>query len=214
MRSSSNLVALGKIWNRKGHYYLGLYLLFFLWLFAFTGLLLNHTFAFADFWPSRIVSKFERTVTLSASDGDEDRAIAVMASLGIRGEIEWSSARPVGRAFEFRVNKPGKSWNVKVFGDENRAEVEETAVNAWGMMRALHSFTGVRSGDERNRRDWILTTLWALSMDAVSAGIVVLVLSGLYLWWGLPGKRMLGGFALLAGTVASVILVVALKMFS
>ena len=29
-------------WNRKVHYYLGLYLLFFLWLFLLTGLMLNH----------------------------------------------------------------------------------------------------------------------------------------------------------------------------
>ena len=29
--------------NRRAHYYLGLYFLFFLWLFAFTGLLLNHS---------------------------------------------------------------------------------------------------------------------------------------------------------------------------
>jgi hypothetical protein len=29
-------------WNRKLHYYLGLYFLFFLWLFSATGLMLNH----------------------------------------------------------------------------------------------------------------------------------------------------------------------------
>ena len=29
-------------WNRRIHYYLGLYFLLFLWLFSFTGLLLNH----------------------------------------------------------------------------------------------------------------------------------------------------------------------------
>ena len=30
------------VWNRKLHYYLGLYFLFFLWLFSLTGLMLNH----------------------------------------------------------------------------------------------------------------------------------------------------------------------------
>jgi len=29
-------------WNRRLHYYLGLYFLLFIWLFSFTGLLLNH----------------------------------------------------------------------------------------------------------------------------------------------------------------------------
>ena len=31
-----------ELWNRKLHYYLGLYFLFFLWLFSLTGLMLNH----------------------------------------------------------------------------------------------------------------------------------------------------------------------------
>ena len=43
------------VWNRRVHYYLGLFLLFFIWLFAFTGLLLNHPrWQFAQFWPNRI----------------------------------------------------------------------------------------------------------------------------------------------------------------
>ena len=49
------------VWNRKLHYYLGLYFLFFLWLFALSGLLLNHSsWTFAQFWPNRQVSTFER----------------------------------------------------------------------------------------------------------------------------------------------------------
>jgi hypothetical protein len=41
-------------WNRKLHFYIGLYLLLFLWLFAFTGLLLNHPkWTFKEFWPNR-----------------------------------------------------------------------------------------------------------------------------------------------------------------
>ena len=36
-------------WNRKLHFYAGLFLLFFTWLFAFSGLLLNHpTWTFAE----------------------------------------------------------------------------------------------------------------------------------------------------------------------
>ena len=41
-------------WNRKLHFYFGLFLLFFTWLFAFTGLLLNHpTWSFAESWTNR-----------------------------------------------------------------------------------------------------------------------------------------------------------------
>jgi hypothetical protein len=40
-------------------------------------------------------------------------------------------------------------------------------------MRTLHTFTGVGAGDARNRRDWILTKVWAFSMDAVAAGLLI-----------------------------------------
>ncbi len=38
---SSRFAGTFEIWNRKLHYYLGLYFLFFLWLFPFTRLLMK-----------------------------------------------------------------------------------------------------------------------------------------------------------------------------
>ena len=38
-----------RTWNQKLHIYLGLYFLVFLWLFAVSGLLLNHGWQFAEF---------------------------------------------------------------------------------------------------------------------------------------------------------------------
>ncbi len=39
-----------EVWNRRLHYYLGLYFLFFLWLFSATGLMLNHQQWFGDLY--------------------------------------------------------------------------------------------------------------------------------------------------------------------
>ncbi|MBI3681115.1 MAG: hypothetical protein HY235_12050 [Acidobacteria bacterium] len=190
-----------KLWSRKGHYYLGLYFLFFLWLFAFTGLLLNHSWMFAEFWPNRKVSKFERPVEVPQTDNDLDRARGLTTRLGIKGEIEWTAARPDSTVFEFRVNRPGHTSSVTAYPEQGRAVVEQIEINTWGIMRVLHTFTGVRAGDERNYRDWFLTTLWVISMDAVSIGLVIMVFSGLYMWYGLPAKRKLGSAALMLGTV-------------
>jgi hypothetical protein len=145
-----------RVWNRKAHYYLGLYFLFFLWLFAFTGLLLNHSWKFAEFWPNRTVSKFERSVRVEGQAGDLDRAHAVMRQLGIEGEVEWTAGQTDGMIFSFPVARPGRTSQVTVNAELNRATVEQTDINAWGIMRVLHTFTGVRSGDERNNRDWVL----------------------------------------------------------
>jgi len=200
------------IWNRKGHYYLGLYFLFFLWLFAFTGLLLNHSsWKFAEFWPNRKVSTMERRIEGLGSGSDLDRARDVMRQLGIMGEIEWAATRPGSTEFQFRVNKPGHNINIVVHPGQDRATVEQTEVNAWGIAQVLHTFTGARAVDKRNERDWILTTVWVLSMDAVSAGLILMVLSGLYMWYGLPAKRVPGIAALLLGTVICGVFVFGLR---
>jgi hypothetical protein len=60
-----------KVWNRKLHYYLGLYLLFFVWLFALSGLLLNHSsWKFAEFWGNRKQATYERAITMPSSGSD------------------------------------------------------------------------------------------------------------------------------------------------
>jgi hypothetical protein len=199
------------IWNRKGHYYLGLYFLFFLWLFALTGLLLNHSWHFAEFWPTRTVSKFERQVQVPTVTDDLDRAREIMRQLGIQGEIEWTSTRVDATSVAFRVARPGRNWNVTM-EPAGRVAVEQTDINGWGLIRVLHTFTGVRTGDARNHRDWLLTTVWALSMDAVALGICLMVLSGIYLWIGLSGKRKPGLAALLAGVAACGMFVLGLRL--
>lgn len=209
-RSRQSLDAL-KVWNRKGHYYLGLYFLFFLWLFTFTGLLLNHSWQFSDFWPQRKVSTFERNIDAPHGASDLERARDVVRQLGIAGEVEWTAARPDSPVFEFRVNRPGHNFNVAVDTPTRRAKVEQTTVNAWGVMRILHTFTGARAGDKRNERDWILTTVWVLSMDAVSAGLILMVLTGLYMWWGLTEKRNGGIIALVLGTAVCSVFVFGLS---
>ena len=97
--------------------------------------------------------------------------------------------------------------------ESSRVAVEQTEINGWGVIRVLHTFTGVRAGDQRNHRDWILTTLWAFSMHAVAVGLTLMVLSGLYLWMGLRAKRKPGAAALLAGSVACGMFVFGLRLF-
>ncbi len=188
-------------WNRRLHYYLGLYFLFFTWLFAFTGLLLNHGgWKFAEFWPSRRQSTLERKV--QPPDGNAmERAQNLARQLGLRGEIEWTATpQPPGR-FQFRVNRPGHVTDVKMDLATGSATVQRTDVNWWGVVRALHTFTGVHAADPVNRRDWIWTTIWAYSMDALAAGLIVTVLSGIYMWIQLRKKLLPGLVALSLGVL-------------
>jgi hypothetical protein len=188
------------VWNRRVHYYLGLYLLFFCWLFAFTGLLLNHPrWEFAQFWPNRVQSTTERAVRAPQGMTEIERANDLMRQLGIAGEIQWQAAQPAAAPFAFQVSRPGLVIDVKADLESGRATLQRNDVNAWGVMHVLHTFIGVRAGDTRNARDWTLTTVWALSMDAVAAGLIVMVFSSYIMWYRLKHKRRGGIIALLVG---------------
>lgn len=200
------------VWNRKAHYYLGLYFLFFLWLFALSGLLLNHSsWSFAQFYPNRKISKLERAIQLPASASDFDKAKAIIRQLGIQGEIGWGATRGNAARLEFNVTRPGRVYQVQADLKDNRAVATLNEYNTWGVLRGMHTFVGVNPDDPRNQRDWILTTIWAMSMDAVAAGVVVLVLSGVYLWWNRREKRVAGLIVLALGSVVCGLFVVGLR---
>jgi hypothetical protein len=188
------------VWNRRIHYYFGLYLLFFIWLFAFTGLLLNHPrWQFAQFWPNRIQGTTEHTFESVTTVADIDRARDVMRQLRIDGDVQWPATQPPNGPFTFQVSRPGLVVDVKADLQEGRATVQRTQLNAWGVMHVLHTFTGAPAADSRNRRDWTLTTLWALSMDVVAAGLIVMVFSSYIMWFRLRAKRLGGVVALALG---------------
>jgi CO/xanthine dehydrogenase Mo-binding subunit len=85
----SSASAVFETWNRKLHYYLGLYFLFFLWLFLLTGLLLNHgRWALAQAAGQRRETRYEQSVRPPAGDTDLARAKDVAAQLHLTGEID------------------------------------------------------------------------------------------------------------------------------
>lgn len=188
------------MWNRRLHYYSGLYLLFFCWLFAFTGLLLNHPrWQFAQFWPNRVQSTTEHQFQTPEAANDIARASDLMRQFGLTGEIQWPAAQPADGSFAFHVTRPGRVVAVKANSSSGRATLEQSDVNAWGVMHVLHTFSGVPAAAPHNRRDWVLTTAWAISMDAVAAGLIFMVFSSYVMWYRLKARRLGGAIALMLG---------------
>src|SRR6267154_4463134 len=189
-------------WNRKLHFYAGLFLLFFMWLFAFSGLLLNHpAWSFAESWNNRKERNWEMTVPGSEVKGDLGQAREILRRLGIEGEILWTTTRANADLFDFQVRRPGHFYFIKADFAQKRVHVRQSDVNLWGVIKVLHTFTGVLD-DPPNTRDWALTSVWAFSMDAVAAGLIFMVLSSLYMWWELPEKRLPGAVVLGLGALS------------
>ena len=62
----------------------------------------------------------------------------------------------------------------------------------FGTLNELHVSAGGR-GIFREReavRDWLPTMIWSFSMDALCAGLILLVLSTLYMGWLVEGRRV------------------------
>lgn len=189
-------------WSRRLHYYLGLYFIFFIWLFSVSGLVLNHgKWPFADFWADREETTVTRPIVAPVATADLEAARELMRQLGLVGEVNRTERSPDGAEFRIQVARPGRTFDVEADLAAGRAEVKEIRVNVWGVMSALHHFTGVSISDPERERDWWLTRVWSLAMDAVALGLVFLVASGIYLWYHLPRKRRLGALALAAGVI-------------
>jgi hypothetical protein len=192
-------------WNRKLHFYSGLFLLFFIWLFAFSGLLLNHpTWGFAESWTNRQETNYDRELTAFGPEvkGDLGQAREIVRQLGIKGEFLWTTARTDTNQFVFQVRRPGHFYFIKADLARKRVSVRQADVNLWGVIKVLHTFTGVQVNDAPKNRDWVLTSVWAYSMDAVAAGLIFMVLSSLYMWFQLRQKRLLGAVVLGLGSLS------------
>ncbi|HYK87587.1 MAG TPA: PepSY-associated TM helix domain-containing protein [Acidobacteriota bacterium] len=192
--------SVAELWIRRLHMYIGLYFLFFLWLFCLSGIVLNHPkWTFAEFWNER--RQTSREVQISRPADTEDLAIcrSLLEQTGIRGEISGNINRTAPGVISFRVVRPGDIYDIKADLDSRQARIDQIHVNGWGVMNMLHSFSGVRRGDPTLHQNWWATGIWRFSMDALSVGMVITVLGGIYLWFIQIRKRFWGAVALLLG---------------
>lgn len=173
-----SLVSLDRL-TRAGHSYVGLSLLAFLWLLCVSGLLLNHHWSVTEFWESRARSTVERAISRPAAQDDVAMARALMEQLDLGGEIEWTQTNADPNRFVFRITKAGQFTEVTADLAAGKAILKRTQFNGWGILRSLH--TSSRPMGQRAQRDWWLTSVWFVALDAVAAGLIVLGLSGAYL---------------------------------
>jgi hypothetical protein len=189
-----------ELWNRKLHYYLGLYFLFFLWLFSLTGLMLNHQQWFRDLY-ERHETKYDPEIETPAGDTRLAQTLDVMRQLNLQGEIDWPAVQPVGH-IDFTVSRPNGAAQVRVDLNARHAYVREFKNGHLHAFQIFHTFSGSRFAQPSSQRDWVMTSVWVFAMDGLSAGLIVMVLGSYYMWWRLKKQKALGVAILLAGTVS------------
>ena len=196
-------------WNRKLHFYLGLYFLFFLWLFSLTGLMLNHQQWFTNLYDRHEVS-YDPEIRTPFGETRAEQTFDVMRQLNLRGEVDWPSAQPAGH-IDFNVSRPDGSARVRVDLNAKQAYVKEFKNGHLHAFQIFHTFSGSRFNQPHSARDWTLTSVWVFAMDALAVGLIVMVLGSYYMWWRLKKHKTLGlvslaaGFAMCAVFVAGLI---------
>ena len=197
-------------WNRRLHYYLGLFFLLYIWLFSLTGLLLNHPRWAQHAGDRRTQSKYEKDVEIAQGATTEQQARRIMRQLGIQGELDWPASTPPGR-LDFNVSRPGDASQVRVDLATGRAAVQHFENTSFAAFRILHTFNGSRYNAQLMRREWAWTTVWAVLMDAFAAGLVVMVFGSYYMWYRLKRAHRLGWAVLGAGLACCAVFVAALR---
>jgi hypothetical protein len=71
----------------------------------------------------------------------------------------------------------------------------------------FHTFSGSRYNQPATQRDWIMTSMWVFAMDALSAGLIVMVLGSYYMWWRLKKRKTVGVVVLATGIASCAVFV-------
>lgn len=195
--------------NRRLHLYLGLFLLPWLFMYGISSIPFAHGSWFqprdeaqaAPLWTVRLKKDFDRPVP------DDPHALrefgrAVLKEFGVE-------------APNFGVYRPNRtSVNINAFSflqatrliyslEQKSITVEDRAFRFNNFLTGMHA----RGGFEQ---DGFLPKSWGVLVDVVSVSMILWILTGLYLWWGVPGHRRWGWVAILSGVGSFVVFVVCL----
>ncbi|MES2873976.1 MAG: hypothetical protein V4708_09660 [Bacteroidota bacterium] len=185
-------------WNRRLHIHIGLFLLLFIWLFSFSGLLLNNsTWKFASFWNQKKENKTTSTIAIPKGLDSLETLQRIMVKLNISGEI--TNVKMTQDSIDFRVHIPGHIKNIHVDFQKGVYTLNEMRFNIWGKLRTLHTFNGSNGNKPGLQGNWIITQVWKFSMDAISIGLIYLCISSWVMWYRIRKNYRWGSIVLSLG---------------
>ena len=189
-------------WNRKLHYYLGLYFLLFLWLFAITGLIMNHATWF-PYKPPRTTT--EHTLRPPRVGSGLERAQDVARQLGLTGEVILPASQSKPDRFGFTLVRPGLKQQIEIDLATGHTRVLEITLSTLDTFKTMHTHNGLKMtfNEPAPLRDWGMTSVWTFFMDALSIGLIFMVLSSMYMWYQLRTGRILGLAITVAGFLSA-----------
>lgn len=176
--------------NRKLHIHLGLLILFFIWIFSVSGLILNHGgWKFTSFWEEREESKIDITIPLSLlkkTDPEKD----IMNFLQLTGEMQ--VLQQTSELLAFRVHSPGLVNDVHIDLSNGTGSKKTLRYNVWGKLRTLHTFNGMNKENASHTPNWLITNLWRFAMDGIAIALIIICISSWIMWYNIRKEYKMG----------------------
>jgi hypothetical protein len=190
---------------RRTHLYLGLFLLPWVIMFGVSSIPFNHNSPAAPpTWTRMAELPFSAAVPASGSAAElRDLGREMMNAAQISGGFYVNRPNPR----QVNVNHPNFLRPTRIFYyiDQQRLVAERREFVPRMFVTGLHTRGGYSLG---GFWDWV----WALFVDAVSIGLLLWIVSGLIMWWKIPGTgpRRWGWLAVAGGAACFVVIMLRL----
>jgi hypothetical protein len=187
-------------WLRNVHLVTGLFSVLFLLTYGLSSVQMAHRS-----WFSLQPRVTEDRIAVGTEVVNCPRALAraLMESRGLRGGL--NEVEETVDGYELRISRPGTEYEVSYSRATGQARIRMIRANFMGLLNALHHVAGFSRGDA-------LEKTWAAFVGLVSVGLIVLALTGIYLWFKLYKERRVGVILLAVSLSYSLALAVYLRL--
>jgi hypothetical protein len=183
------------------HLYLGLFVSPFIVVFALSVLFLVHSWLprAETAATTRSVADLAFPANIETARGAEQVAAlrSVLNQLELRGEIGFIRFSPQQRRFSFPVVQPGRETSVEVHLAARTASVVTRSTGIADAMVYLHKMPGPHNVSIRGNSPHVQAWRWLA--DATVYVLLLVSVSGIYLWAVLKAERVVGLSLLAAG---------------
>jgi len=187
-------------WLRNIHLVSGLFSFLFLLTYSWSAAQMAHPSWFS-LQPG--ITETQVAITPDLSGNPRVLARALMDDHGLRGGLDDVEQTPEG--YELRISSLGTEYEVSYSRARGVVEVRTLRANFMGMLNRLHHVAGFWRGDA-------IQQTWAAFVGVVSVGLILLALTGIYLWFKLFSERSVGIVLLATSLAFSLTLAVWLRL--
>jgi hypothetical protein len=189
------------------HLYFGLFISPFVVVFAVSAMLVNHGWR-----PPKSEAKSRREVAIQIPQGLKGLVLAkeILRQANVSGEIEFFPADASGPRVWIPVVRPSRKITVDADLQAGTARIEERPVGLGERLIYLHKSPGPHNAAIRG--NWALTRVWGVLADGTVYLLLLVSVTGVYIWLMRRGERKGGVLFLIGGCAcfAAVLLILML----